>query len=237
MTQLTLGDITVDVVHKNIKHAYLSVHPPSGQVRISAPKRMELDAVRLFALSKLGWIRSQQRKMLEQPRETPREYLERESHYVWGKRYLLEIHESNETPKIDLSHSKLRLWMRPDTSKDRREALVEAWYRDLVREAATPLLEVWRERLGVEVSSCTVRRMKTRWGSCTPARQSIRLNTDLAKKPPVCLEYVLVHELVHLLEPSHNNRFKTLMDSALPHWRVSRDVLNAQPVKHETWST
>ena len=234
--QLSLGDITVEVVLKNIKNMHLSVYPPTGRVRISAPKRMDLDTIRLFALSKLGWIRAQQHKVQAQPRETPREYLERESHYVWGKRYLLELHEHRAAPKVEISHKALELWVKPGTPLDTRAALLEGWYRDRLREAAGPLIATWQTKLNVEVENLVVRRMKTRWGSCTPARRSIRLNTDLAKKPPVCLEYVVVHELMHLLEPSHNSRFVSLMNQHLPNWRAYRDELNRLPVRHENWT-
>ena len=234
--QLSLGDITVEVVLKNIKNIHLSVYPPTGRVRISAPTRTEPDAIRLFALSKLGWIRAQQRKIQAQPRETTREYLERESHYVWGERYLLEICERNAAPTVELSHKALRLWVKPGTPLDTRAALLEGWYRDRLREAAGPLIATWQTKLKVEVENLVVRRMKTRWGSCTPARRSIRLNTDLAKKPLVCLEYVIVHELMHLLEPSHNSRFVSLMSQHLPNWRAYRDELNHLPVRHESWT-
>lgn len=232
---LTLGDLTVDVVLKNIKNIHLSVYPPTGRVRISAPARMELETIRLFALSKLGWIRAQQRKLQAQPRETPREYLERESHYVWGERYLLEIRECGASPKVELLHKTLRIWVRPQTSIDKREALLESWYREQLREAAAPLVAKWQAKLGVRVDEVVVRRMKTRWGSCTPARQAIRLNTDLAKKPPICLEYVIVHELVHLLEPTHNHRFVSLMGQHLPNWPAYRDELNCLPVRQGSW--
>ncbi len=234
--QLFLGSVTVEVVLKNIKNMHLSVYPPTGRVRISAPERMDLDTIRLFALSKLGWIRAQQRKVQAQPRETPREYLERESHYVWGKRYLLELHEHRAAPRVELSHKALKLWVKPGVSQVVREALLESWYREQLRETAAPLLAEWQTRLHVEIENVVVRRMKTRWGSCTPARRSIRLNTDLAKKPPVCLEYVIVHELMHLLEPSHNRRFVSLMNRHLPNWTAYQDELNRLPVRHENWT-
>lgn len=234
--RLSLGDVTVEVVLKNIKNIHLSVFPPTGRVRISAPARMELETIRLFALSKLGWIRAQQRKVQAQPREPAREYLERESHYVWGERYLLEVYERPEAPKVELSHKALRLWVKPGAALSAREAFLEGWYRGQLREAALPLIATWQTRLQVEVESLVVRRMKTRWGSCTPARRSIRLNTDLAKKPPVCLEYVVVHELMHLLEPSHNRRFVSLMNQHLPNWTAYRDELNSLPVRHENWA-
>lgn len=233
--QLSLGDVTIEVVFKPIKNVHLSVYPPTGRVRISAPARMELETIRLFALSKLGWIRAQRRKIQAQPREPAREYLERESHYVWGERYLLEIHERSAAPKVELSHKALKLWVKPGAAPDAWAALLESWYREQLRQAVAPLVESWQARLKVRVDHLTVRRMKTRWGSCTPARRSIRLNTDLAKKPPMCLEYVIVHELVHLLEPTHNHRFVSLMNQHLPNWPAYKDELNRLAVRQEEW--
>jgi hypothetical protein len=200
--QIALGEITVDVVKKDIKNIHLSVYPPNGGVRISAPMRMSIDTIRVFAISKLGWIKQQQRKLREQERETPREYLDRESHYVWGKRYLLSVVEIDEPPGVELKHSRMLLRARPGTTQEDAEAVVDAWYRKQIKEAALPLIAKWEPLLGVKVQKLFVRRMKTRWGSCNPASANIRLNTDLAKKPRECLEYIVVHEMVHLLEPS-----------------------------------
>lgn len=236
VSRIELGDITVDVVLKDIKNVHLSVHPPAGHVRISAPKRMSLDTIRVFALSKLDWIRRQQAKLREQERETPREYVERESHYVWGKRYLLTVTESDEPPAIELKHSRMLLRVRPGTGEGKREALVEEWYRERIKAAVPPLLDRWQPLMGVKVERFFVQRMKTRWGSCNHRARTIRLNTELAKKPPECLEYIVVHELVHLLEPTHNARFVALMDRFLPKWQFHREVLNRLPVRRETWS-
>jgi hypothetical protein len=234
--RIQLGDIPVDVVRKDIKHVHLSVYPPTGRVRISAPRRMSLDTLRVFAISKLDWIRRQQIKLREQERETPREYLDRESHYVWGERYLLEVVESDEPPAIELGHGRMHLRVRPGTDEDKRRALVEAWYRRQLREAVLPLLARWQPLLGVEVERFFIQRMKTKWGSCNHRTRTIRLNTELAKKPPECLEYVVVHELVHLLEPTHNARFVALMDRFLPQWQHYRDALNRLPVRRESWT-
>lgn len=236
ITQIELGDIAVDVVKKDIKHVYLSVHPPTGRVRISAPLRMDLDTIRAFAIAKLGWIKRQQRKLREQARETPREYLERESHFVWGRRYLLSVIEKDAPPNVQLSHGKLILQARPGSSEAKRSAIIAAWYRDQLSQAIPPLIAKWEPLTGVRVAAFVVRQMKTRWGSCTPGRRTIRLNLELAKKPPMCLEYVVVHEMVHLLEPTHNDRFVALMDQFMPNWQFHRVELNRLPVRHETWA-
>lgn len=236
MAQIELGDITVDVVLKDIKNVHLSVYPPEGHVRISAPKRMSLDTIRVFAISKLGWIKQQQAKLREQERETPREYVERESHYLWGKRYLLSVIESDEPPCIELKHRRMLLHVRPQTGEDKRQALVEEWYREQLKEAVPVLLERWQPRLAVQVERWFVQRMKTKWGSCNHKARTIRLNTELAKKPAECLEYIVVHELVHLLEPTHNARFIALMDRFMPNWQLHRQALNRLPVRQEKWS-
>jgi predicted metal-dependent hydrolase len=233
--QIHLGDITVDVVLKDIKHIHLSVYPPTGAVRISAPARMDLDTIRVYALSKLDWIRKHRSKIRAQERETPREFLDRESHHVWGRRYLLRIVEADGPPRVEISPTTLFLHVRPGASAAKLEAVLYAWYRQQVREAAPALIAKWERVMGVQVAGVSVRQMKTRWGSCTPATRRIRLNTELAKKPAACLEYIVVHEMAHLLEPSHNQRFMSLMNGFLPHWRDLRDLLNAQPVRHEQW--
>jgi predicted metal-dependent hydrolase len=234
-TQIELGDIKVDVVFKDIKNVHLSVHPPNGQVRIAAPTRMSPDTIRVFAISKLSWIRQQQEKILAQERETPREYLNRESHYLWGKRYLLDVVEENTRPEVELKHGKMILRVRPGTDESRRQEIVEEWYRAQLKQAVTPLITKWEPLIGVKVERLFVQRMKTKWGSCSPKSRNIRLNTDLAKKPHECLEYILVHEMVHLLEPTHNARFVSLMDSFVPKWQFYREALNRLPVRHEHW--
>jgi len=235
-TQLQLGDIAVDVVLKNIKNVHLSVYPPTGRVRISAPSRMSLDTVRVFAISKLDWIRQQQRKLREQERETPREYVDRESHYVWGKRFLLRVVEEGVVPGVQIRHDTLVLRVRRGADDATREAVVAGWYRQILKTAIRPLLEAWEPRLSVTVSGVFVQQMKTKWGSCNPTTRTIRLNTELAKKPRECLEYIVVHEMVHLLEPTHNATFTSLLDHVMPQWQHSRDILNALPVRHERWS-
>ena len=235
LTQIELGDIVVDVELKNIKNIHLSVYPPTGRVRIAAPARMDLDTIRVYAITKLDWIKAQQQKFLNQQRETPREYLERESHYVWGTRYLLSIQETNQPPSVELGHSQLMLRVRPGADEQKKQEVIEEWYRLQLREMADPLIAKWEKAMGVQIQHVYVQRMKTRWGSCNPNTGRIRLNTELAKKPPVCLEYIVVHELAHLLEPSHNAKFTELLDQYLPHWRQIRDELNRAPLGHVEW--
>jgi predicted metal-dependent hydrolase len=233
--QLQLGDITVEVLRKPIKHVHLSVYPPLGAVKMSAPERMPVEALRAYAISRLPWIRLQQKKILEQARETPREYLDRESHYVWGRRYLLKVLEQDAPPVVTRKQSSLVLQIRSGTGLEQRQALLADWYRTQIRLAMPGLLATWEPVMGVQVGKCFVQHMKTRWGSCNPAARTIRLNTELAKKPKECLEYIVVHEMVHILEPSHNARFVALMDRFMPDWQHRRDRLNRLPVRHEDW--
>lgn len=233
--QLNLGEVTIDVVMKEIKNIHLSVYPPMGKVRISAPHWMELDTIRVFAITKLAWIKNQQKKLQEQARETPREYLNRESHYVWGKRYLLNIVEQDAAPSIKLKHSKMILQLRPDTSVEKKEEILDGWYREILKDAAELLIMKWENLMGVKVEKLFLQRMKTKWGSCNHEAKNIRINTELAKKPPECLEYIVVHELVHLIEPTHNDRFIALMNQFMPKWRMYKDELNRLPVRHEEW--
>jgi predicted metal-dependent hydrolase len=234
-TRIQLGDIGVDVVRKNIKNIHLSVHPPTGRVRIAAPERMSLDTVRVFAIAKLPWIKKQQGKLRDQERETPREYIDRESHYIWGKRYLLKIVEADQPPSVELIHSRVVLRVRRGTNTARRQAILEEWHREQLRLAILPLIKKWERLMGVRVRRFFVQRMKTKWGSCNHRTGSIRLNTDLARKPRECLEYIVVHEMVHLLESTHNERFMALMNQFMPKWQSHRNDLNRLPVRHESW--
>jgi len=236
LTRLKLGDIEADVVLKDIKNVHLSVYPPSGHVRISAPSRMSLDTIRAYAVTKLAWIKKQQRKLRQQARETPREYLDRESHFVWGSRYLLKLVEANAAPHVELDHRRLVLQVRPGSDTAKKASILDEWYRQQLKAALPPLLARWEPLMGLKVERFFVQRMKTKWGSCSPGPGSIRLNTDLAKKPRECLEYILVHEMVHLLEPRHNARFLALMQQHMPTWRFYRDQLNQLPVRHEDWT-
>lgn len=186
-------------------------------------------------MSKLGWIKAQQKQILSQEREAPREYLELESHYVWGKHYLLQIVERDGPPRIELRARRLVLELRPSMTTERRQEILDAWYRDQLREAAMPLIAKWEPRLAVRVDRLFIQRMKTKWGSCSRVGRAIRLNTELAKKPRECLEYIVIHEMIHLLEPNHGKSFIERMERAMPLWRQYRRMLNQLPVRHEDW--
>ena len=235
VAQIHLGEIAVDVVLKDIKNIHLSVHPPAGKVRIAAPLRMDLDTIRVFAITKLDWIKRQQKKLRKQERETPREYLDRESHYVWGKRYLLKLVEKEAAPSVELKHNKMILQLRPDASHEKKQEVLDAWYREQLKLVLPPLIAKWEKVVGVKAGKVFVQKMKTKWGSCSPGAGNVRLNTDLAKKPLHCLEYIVAHELTHLLERHHNERFTALMDAHMPQWRQCREMLNSLPLAHQEW--
>ena len=232
---LQLGDLQVAVVRKKIRHLHLCVQPPDGHVKISAPARLSQESIRLFAISKIGWIRKQQAKIRSQERETPREYRELETHWVWGGRCRLHVVEENRTPSVTLDHDTLILRVRPGTDTRHRQAVVEDWHRSQIRDAAAPLIAKWELAMGVKVEKVFIQKMKTLWGSCNSRRRTVRLNSELAKKPRECLEYIVVHELAHILERSHGPRFVALMDRHLPNWRFFKDCLNRLPVRHEEW--
>jgi len=225
----------VEIVQKDIKNIHLSVYPPKGRVKVSAPESMSIDTIRVFVISKLGWIKKQQDKLCGQTRETPRQCIDKESHFYNGRRYLLQVVERNASPQIELFHSKIILQVRPGASEEKKQAVLEAWYRKQLAEKVRILISIWEKKIGVSVAKCTIRKMKTKWGSCIPSSRSILINLELAKKPPECLEYIVVHELVHLIEPSHNSHFVSIMDRSLDKWRFYRDELNTLPLRHENW--
>lgn len=234
-TRLQLGDVTVDIIQKDIKNVHLSVYPPTGSVRISAPLDMDIGTIRVFAISKLGWVKQQQNRLRAQERELPREYIDLESHYVWGRRYLLQIVEADAAPKVELKPRRLLLHVRPGSTTATRQSVLNQWYREELRRVAPAIIDRWQRMIHVDVKGFFVQAMKTKWGSCNTAAQTIRLNTELAKKPRECLEYIVAHETVHLLEPTHSARFLALMDRHMPTWRIHRAALNRLPVRHEKW--
>jgi predicted metal-dependent hydrolase len=235
--QLQLGDIAVEVVQKDIKHLHLSVYPPAGRVRIAAPLRMDLETIRIFAISKLGWIRKQQDKLRNQLREAPREFLNRESHYYLGKRYLLQVVEADAPQRVVLKHSTLELHVRPGTDAGQKQALLHNWYRQQLREIIGQYVHKWEEIMQVTVQEVGIKKMKTKWGTCNREAKRIWLNLELAKKPLQCIEYIVVHEMVHLLERSHNDTFVAYMNRFMPQWEQYRDALNRLPVAHEDWDS
>lgn len=227
--QFELENIPVEVVLKKIKNLHLSVSPPAGQVRVTAPFRMDLDDIRSFAVSKLDWIKKQQKKIQAHPREAPLEYAEGEQHWVWGEPYLLRLNPAKTKSSVELTQGQLVMNLRASASRGMRRDLLNYWYGEEIQKAALPLIAKWEAVIGVKVDRLSVQKMKTKWGSCHYRKRVIRLNSDLARRPAEHLEYVVIHELAHLLEPSHNARFKSLMDRFCPSWRQLRKQLNHPP--------
>ena len=233
---LDIRGIPVEVVHKAIKNLHVGVYPPSGRVRVAAPQHLDDEAVRLALISRLGWIRRKQTEFEQQERQSQREFVTGESHYFQGQRYRLKVVEDDGRPAIRLpNNTTMELRIRPGDNRDRRETVLYQWYRRQLRAQLPSLLTKWEPKVGVTVEDLRIRKMKTRWGSCNRDARRIWLNLELAKKPVSCLEYIMVHEMVHLRERTHNERFRTLMDQLLPQWRLHRDVLNQAPLAHETW--
>jgi predicted metal-dependent hydrolase len=232
---IQLGDIAITLTRKDVKNVHLSVHPPNGRVTLVAPTATRSEVARAYAISKLGWIRDQQTKLREQVRETHRTFIERESHHLWGRRYLLSVVEKDAKPSVRLSHRKITLTMRPGSSRVKREEIMHGWHKALLHEAVPPLIRKWQAKLRVTVSGYFLQRMKTKWGSCNHRVGSIRLNTELMKKPKDLLEYVVVHEMLHLVESTHNERFVAMLDQHYPTWREARQELNELPLTAEVW--
>ena len=234
--QITLGDITIALTRKQVKHVHLSVHPPNGRVTMVVPQATRLAAARAYAISKLRWIRDQREKLRTQPRELPRAFVTRESHYLWGRRYLLTVQEIDNKPSVVAKNQRLVMTVRPGASASKRAEVMHEWHKSLMHAAVKPLLSKWETKIGVKASAYFLQRMKTKWGACNARARNIRLNTELVKKPRDLLEYVIVHELMHLIEPRHSDRFMALMDRHYPHWRDARAELNALPLSAQAWS-
>jgi predicted metal-dependent hydrolase len=232
---LSVGGVEVEVIRKDIKNLHLSVRPPSGQVRVSAPHHVDDDAVRLALLSRLDWLRQKRRMFQESERQTEREMVSGETHYFRGKRYRLKVELRDVPPHISVDGEYLKMSVRPGTDREEREKVLNDWYRQHVKEQIPVLVGKWEPVMGVSVADWGVKRMKTLWGSCNIQARRIWLNSELAKKPPGCLEYVLVHEMAHLLERGHGDGFVSLMDRFLPAWRLRRADLDSYPLAQEAW--
>ncbi len=232
---IQLGEVSITVTRKDVKNVHLSVHPPDGYVTLVAPSNTRLEVARAYAISKLSWIRQQQKKLAGQARETSRQFIERESHHVWGRRYLMTVHYQNCKPSVVLGNKRMTLSVRPDCSAEKRAEVMHEWHNTLLHDAVPPLIQKWEQKFKVRVSAYYLQRMKTRWGSCNPAAGSIRINTEMVKKPKDLLEYVIVHEMAHLLESTHNDRFVGILEAHYPSWREARAELNALPLAVENW--
>lgn len=232
---LTVAGLGIDVVYKNIKHLHISVYPPVGRVRVAAPDRMDEDTIRLAVVQRLPWIKRQREQLLSADRQSERQMLSGESHFVWGQRYRLDVSRSSGHHAVELKAQTMWLTASPGATADDRRAVLDRWYRRQLKAAVPELLDKWQQIVGVKVDKIVVRRMKTKWGTCVVDSKTIWLNPELAKKNPRSLEYIVVHELTHLHERKHNDRFVELMDRYLPDWRSRRDELNEAPLAAEEW--
>lgn len=233
---ITVSGLTVEIVRKSIKNLHLGVYPPQGRVRVAAPLAVDDEAVRLAVVGKLGWIKRQRAKFQAQPRQSERRMVSGESHFFLGRRYRLRVHETTGALRIALrGNATMDLFVRPDTTVERREQVLHDFYRAELKRLVPELLEKWQPKLGVEALTWGIKRMKTKWGTCNIDARRIWLNLELAKKPVHCLEYILVHELAHLHERHHNDRFTALLDQHLSQWRLLRDQLNSSQLADERW--
>ncbi|WP_206072561.1 YgjP family zinc-dependent metalloprotease [Magnetospirillum sp. ME-1] len=236
METIELGDLSIAVTRKDIKNVHLSVHPPDGRVTLAVPSVTRLEVARAYAISKLHWIREQQRKLAEQARETPRQFVTRESHYLWGRRYLMTVEGRDTKPSVKLDHKRIVLTVRPGSDAAKRAEVIHDWHKALLHEVLPSLIKKWERKLDVMVSGYFLQRMKTKWGSCNHEAGHIRLNTELVKKPKDLLEYVVVHEMAHLIEPTHSERFISILDMQFPTWREARAELNELPLAADVWN-
>ena len=229
-TIINLDDIEVEVIHKKIRNIHLRVLPPDGKVRISAPFRTKNEIIFKFAYSKLNWIRKQKKWISKNTHESF-QYINYEKHYFRGRQYQLKVQEKNASPFVQLVNNEIILNVPDGADVETRRSVLQNWYHRQLEMLIPPLITKWESILNVSVRHFSIRSMKTRWGSCTPKTSSIRFNLELVKKAPECLEYIVVHELVHLLEASHNSKFKTLMDRFYPKWKFYRKELRSLPIK------
>lgn len=232
---IQIGEISILVTRKAIKHVHLSVHPPTGRVTLVAPLSTRLDVARAYAITRLRWIREQQAKFRGQAREAPRQFVERESHYLWGRRHLLTIVFQDARPFVSLDHRRITLTLRPGSDTRKHAEVMHEWHKSLMHGVVPSIIQKWEPKLKVKVAGYFLQRMKTKWGSCNHEAGHIRLNTELVKKPKDLLEYVIVHEMVHLLEPTHSERFLSLLGEHYPTWREARAELNELPLAAEIW--
>jgi predicted metal-dependent hydrolase len=233
---IQLGEISIAVTRKDIKNVHLSVHPPNGRVTLSAPRATRLEVARAYAISKLGWIRDQQKTLANQARETPRQFVNRESHFLWGRRHLMTVVYRDAKPFVVLDHKRIIVTVRPGSDADKRAEVIHNWHKSLLHETVPLLIQKWERKLQVEVRGYFLQRMKTKWGSCNHRARHIRLNTELVKKPKDLLEYVIAHEMAHLIEPTHSTRFIAILEEHYPTWREARAELNELPLTAEVWN-
>lgn len=234
-SSINVSGIDVQIERKEIKNLHVGVYPPYGRVRVAAPLHVDNEAVRLAVITRLSWIKKQVRQFQEQKRESKREMVSGESHYFLGKRYLLDVEETNSKHKIILNHSKIELHVRTGTSTENRQLVLNEWYREQLKKEVEKLVIKWEKSIGVKLSSWSIKKMRTKWGSCNIDKKRILLNLELSKVPVECIEYIVVHEMVHLFERHHNDNFKAYMDKFLPEWRICKDILDHSVLGYEEW--
>lgn len=231
---MIVSGIEVELVQKEIKNLHLAVYPPDGRVRLAAPVEVNEKTLELYVISKIPWIRKQQRKFANQNRQSPRKYVDRESHYFLGKRYLLRVHEtghSYRSAKVEVkTKTYLDMYVKPSYITEQKAELLKEWYRSELKKVLSELLPKWEKILGVQANEVKVQTMRTKWGSCNTEKGNLLFNIELAKKPYDCIEYVVVHELAHLLERTHNDNFIAYLDKYLPNWKHLKEELNSLPV-------
>ena len=237
MEELKIADVQIEIVKKNIKNLHLSVHPPYGRVRIAAPKTMSDEAIRVFAICKLSWIKKQRLKFQNQDRQSEREFISGESHYFLGRRYLLNVIYTSKKQRVELiKNNQIDLYVRENSTTEKREKVMSEWYRSFLKEQIPVIISKWEKEIGVKVNSWGVKLMKTKWGTCNIEAKRIWLNLELAKKSPRCLEYIIVHEMIHLLERNHNDRFHSYMDMFMPNWKEIKAELNGMVFENSNWT-
>jgi predicted metal-dependent hydrolase len=233
---IQIHNLNVETVKKNIKNIHLGVYPPNGRIRVAAPLRTPDEAIELLVISKIPWIKKQQAKFEKQKRQTKREYVSGESHYFLGKRYLLNVIKTKDKPRIEIKRTKhIDLYIKEDMDFEKKEQIFENFYRSEIKKIIPDLKEKWEKIIGVNVNEVRIKKMKTKWGSCNPKAKRIWLNLELAKKPMHCIEYVMVHEMIHLIEKKHNGKFKYLIRSHIPQWEQYKKELNHSILGHSSW--
>lgn len=233
---LQIQDLDVETIKKNIKNIHLGVYPPNGRVRVAAPTNTSDDTIELLVLEKMSWIKKQQNKFIKQERQTKREYVSGESHYYLGKRYLLNVKETKDKPRIEIKRAKhIDLYIKEGSTIEQRKHLMQEWYRQQLKKVIPRYIQKWQDKTGITINEWRVKQMKTKWGSCNRDAKRIWLNLELGKKPRECLEYIILHEMVHLLERNHNDQFIEYMNQFMPNWKFLKEKLNQFPISHGNW--
>jgi len=235
-SSLQVGGIEVVVLYKPVKNLHLNVLPPDGRVRVTAPQNMNDDAIRTFLATRISWIKTMQAKFKGQERQTPREYVSGETYYFFGKKYKLEVIERDAKPNIEIKgKTTIFLEVRPKTILLKREEIMQQWYRDQLHQFLEKVIDKWEKKISIKASGWSIRRMKTRWGTCNHKKKNILFNLELAKKPENCIEYVVLHELLHLIEEKHSKKFTALLDKYMPKWESEKEELNRLILSYEEW--